>query len=55
MRHICIRPVEKFVDLDEEDTMSFRDVALKAQQYREVVGRYKPADLDLADVAELPS
>jgi len=48
-----IRPVEKFVDLDEEDTMSFWDVALKARQYREVVVGYKPADLDYDDAEEL--
>jgi len=48
-----IRPVEKFVDLDEEDTLSFWDVALKARQYREVVVGYKPADLDYDDAEEL--
>ena len=48
-----IRPVEKFVDLDEEDTMSFWDIALKARQYREVVVGYKPADLEFAHAKEL--
>jgi len=47
-----IRPVEKFVDLDEEDTMSFWDVALKARNYREVAVGYKPADLDYADAED---
>ena len=48
-----IRSIEKFVDLDEEDTLSFWDVVLKARQYREVVVGYKPANLDFADAKEL--
>ena len=48
-----IRPVEKFVDLDKEDTLSFWDVALKARQYQEVVVGYKPADIDFEDAEDL--
>ena len=48
-----IRPVEKFVDLKENDEWSFWDVALKARQRREVAVGYKPADLDYTSAEEL--
>ena len=48
-----IRDVEKFVDLSEEDTLSFWDVALRARQYREVAVGYKPAELDYVDAEDL--
>ena len=48
-----VRPVEKFVDLSEEDTWSFWDVALKAGLQREVAVGYKPAELDYIEAEEL--
>lgn len=48
-----IRPVEKFVDLEEEDTWTFWDVALKARQRREVVVGYKPAKMSYIEAEEL--
>jgi ion channel POLLUX/CASTOR len=48
-----VRPVEKFVDLSEEDTWSFWDVALKARQKGEVAVGYKPAELDYFEAEEL--
>lgn len=48
-----IRPVEKFVDLEDDNELSFWDVALKARQRREVAVGYKPADLDYISAEEL--
>ena len=48
-----IRPVEKFVDLDANDTWSFWDIALKARQQREVVVGYKPEHLSFTEAEDL--
>ena len=48
-----IRPIEKFVDLAEEDTWTFWDVALKARQRREVAVGYKPIGMDYIEAEEL--
>jgi hypothetical protein len=48
-----IRPISRFVDLSEEDTLSFWDVALRARQRREVAIGYKPQDMDFKEAAHL--
>lgn len=48
-----IRPIEKFVDLEDNDTWSFWDVALKARQRQEVAVGYKPVDMDYQTAEEL--
>ena len=48
-----IRDVEKFVDLEDNDTWSFWDVALKARQRQEVAVGYKPVDMDYQTAEEL--
>ena len=48
-----IRPIEKFVDLEDNDTWSFWDVALKARQRQEVAVGYKPVDMDYQAAEEL--
>ena len=48
-----IRPVEMFVDLEENDTWTFWDVALKARQRREVAVGYKPAQMNYIEAEEL--
>lgn len=48
-----IRPIEKFVDLDENDTFTFWDVALKARQRREVAVGYKPEEMTYIEAEDL--
>jgi len=48
-----IRPVERFVDLNEQSEWSFWDVALKARQLREVAVGYKQAEMDYIEAEEL--
>ena len=48
-----LRPVEKFVDLEDNDIWSFWDVALKARQRREVAVGYKPAEMSYIEAEEL--
>ena len=48
-----IRPIERFVDLEDNDTWSFWDVALKARQRQEVAVGYKPVDMDYQTAEEL--
>ena len=48
-----IRPVEKFMNLDDGREWSFWDVALMARRYREVAVGYKPAEMDYIEAEEL--
>jgi len=48
-----IRSVEKFVDLEENEYLTFWDVALKARQRREVAIGYKPEHLSYPQANDL--
>jgi hypothetical protein len=48
-----IRSVSRFVDLKNENNMSFWDVALRARQQREVAIGYKPEGMSFKDAKHL--
>lgn len=48
-----IRPIERFLELEENDTCSFWDVALKARQRREVAVGYKPDKMSYTEAEDL--
>lgn len=48
-----IRPVEKFMNLDDGRDWSFWDVALMARRDREVAVGYKPVEMDYIEAEEL--
>ncbi|KAL7547490.1 hypothetical protein ACHAWF_010782 [Thalassiosira exigua] len=48
-----IRPVTRFIDLENESEMSFWDVALRARQLQEVAIGFKPEDMDYKQAEEL--